>query len=111
MVENSVRVFVEMAQSMSRGGRSVVGDYVVGKQIGAGSFSTVWHARHRAHGTEVAIKEIVTARLNNKLQESLKSEIVILQKINHPNIIRLHDMIEVRIVKFSYRFLFFCANH
>ncbi|CAN4116024.1 unnamed protein product [Withania somnifera] len=84
-----------MAQSMSRGGgRFVVGDYVVGKQIGAGSFSTVWHARHRAHGTEVAIKEIVTARLNNKLQESLKSEIVILQKINHPNIIRLHDMIE-----------------
>ncbi|KAJ8532989.1 hypothetical protein K7X08_015878 [Anisodus acutangulus] len=84
-----------MAQSMSRGGgRSVVGDYVVGKQIGAGSFSTVWHARHRAHGTEVAIKEIVTARLNNKLQESLKSEIVILQKISHPNIIRLHDMIE-----------------
>ncbi|KAJ8550994.1 hypothetical protein K7X08_000364 [Anisodus acutangulus] len=84
-----------MAQSMSRGGgRSVVGDYVVGKQIGAGSFSTVWHARHRAHGTEVAIKEIVTTRLNNKLQESLKSEIVILQKINHPNIIRLHDMIE-----------------
>lgn len=85
---------MEMAQSMSRGGRSVVGDYVVGKQIGAGSFSTVWHARHRAHGTEVAIKEIVTARLNNKLQESLKSEIIILRKINHPNIIRLHDMIE-----------------
>ncbi|XP_059305522.1 serine/threonine-protein kinase ATG1c-like isoform X2 [Lycium ferocissimum] len=85
-----------MAQSMSNrvGGRSIVGDYVVGKQIGVGSFSTVWHARHRAHGTEVAIKEIVTARLNNKLQDSLKSEIVILQKINHPNIIRLHDMIE-----------------
>ncbi|KAL1545550.1 non-specific serine/threonine protein kinase [Salvia divinorum] len=72
----------------------VVGDYVVGKQIGAGSFSTVWHARHRVHGTEVAIKEIVTSRLNPKLQGSLKSEIVILKKINHPNIIRLHDMLE-----------------
>ncbi|KAI3447719.1 hypothetical protein Pfo_004384 [Paulownia fortunei] len=72
----------------------VVGDYMVGKQIGAGSFSTVWHARHRVHGTEVAIKEIVTARLNSKLQESLKSEIFILKRINHPNIIRLHDMIE-----------------
>ncbi|KAL9150469.1 hypothetical protein ABFS82_12G169800 [Erythranthe guttata] len=72
----------------------VVGDYMVGKQIGAGSFSTVWHARHRVHGTEVAIKEIVTARLNPKLHESLKSEIFILKRINHPNIIRLHDMIE-----------------
>ncbi|GER54389.1 kinase family protein [Striga asiatica] len=81
-----------MAQSTRR--YQMVGDYMVGKQIGEGSFSTVWHARHRAHGTEVAIKEIVTSRLNPKLQESLKSEIFILKRINHPNIIRLHDMIE-----------------
>ncbi|KAL3826037.1 hypothetical protein ACJIZ3_022066 [Penstemon smallii] len=79
-------------QSMRR--YYAVGDYMVGQQIGAGSFSTVWHARHRVHGTEVAIKEIVTARLNPKLQDSLKSEIFILKRINHPNIIRLHDMIE-----------------
>nr|GMC81748.1 serine/threonine-protein kinase ATG1c isoform X1 [Ipomoea batatas] len=81
----------------SRGGgsgRFMVGDYLVGKQVGTGSYSTVWHARHRDHGTEVAIKEIVTARLNSKLQESLMSEIVILRKINHPNIIHLHDMIQ-----------------
>ncbi|XP_073135424.1 serine/threonine-protein kinase ATG1c isoform X2 [Henckelia pumila] len=85
-----------MAQS-TRGGAGrcfMVGDYKLGKQIGAGSFSTVWYARHQVHGTEVAIKEIVTARLNSKLQESLKSEIFILKRINHPNIIRLHDMIE-----------------
>lgn len=79
---------------MAQRGYYVVGDYVVGKQIGAGSFSTVWHARHRVHGTEVAIKEMATSRLNPKLQESLKSEIFILKKVNHPNIIRLHDMIE-----------------
>lgn len=94
-----------MAQSMgSRGGgtgRFMVGDYLVGKQVGTGSYSTVWHARHRDHGTEVAIKEIVTARLNSKLQESLMSEIVILRKINHPNIIHLHDMIQVLIIYFA----------
>ena len=72
-----------------------MGDYAVGQQIGAGSFSVVWHARHKVHGTEVAIKEIVTGRLNKKLRESLMSEIVILKQINHPNIIRLHDIIEV----------------
>ncbi|KAH0720850.1 hypothetical protein KY290_005839 [Solanum tuberosum] len=83
-----------MDQSTSRGGKFVIRDYVVEKQIGAGSFSTVWLARHRVNGTEVAIKEIVTARLNSKLKESLKSEIVILQRISHPNIIHLHDMIE-----------------
>lgn len=73
----------------------MIGDYLVGKQIGSGSFSVVWHARHRIHGTEVAIKEISMSRLNKKLQESLMSEIFILKQINHPNIIRLHDIIEV----------------
>ncbi|XVF08170.1 hypothetical protein REPUB_Repub06bG0203000 [Reevesia pubescens] len=82
-----------MAQATGRG--RVVGDYLVGRQIGSGSFSIVWHARHRVHGTEVAIKEIVTGRLNKKLQDSLMSEIFILKRINHPNIIRLHDIIEV----------------
>ncbi|KAL6998362.1 Serine/threonine-protein kinase ATG1c [Sarracenia purpurea var. burkii] len=83
-----------MAESTSRGGGRCVGDYVVVKQIGSGSFSVVWLAKHRVHGTEVAIKEIVTGRLNKKLHESLVSEIDILKQINHPNIIRLHDMIE-----------------
>lgn len=82
-----------MAQATGRG--RVVGDYLVGRQIGSGSFSVVWHARHRVHGTEVAIKEIAMSRLNKKLQESLMSEIFILKRINHPHIIRLHDIIEV----------------
>ncbi|KAH0465463.1 hypothetical protein IEQ34_005566 [Dendrobium chrysotoxum] len=36
-----------------RGGR-VVGDYMIGRQIGSGSFSVVWLARHRVNGAEVA---------------------------------------------------------
>lgn len=82
-----------MSQATGRG--RVVGDYLVGRQIGSGSFSVVWHARHRVHGTEVAMKEIAMGRLNKKLQESLMSEIFILKRINHPHIIRLHDIIEV----------------
>jgi len=96
------RVFDFPAMAAQTTGRSssssrIVGDYVVGKQIGAGSFSVVWHARHKVHGTEVAIKEIATLRLNKKLQESLMSEIFILKRINHPNIISLHDIIQVQI--------------
>ncbi|KAL1210019.1 Serine/threonine-protein kinase ATG1c [Cardamine amara subsp. amara] len=79
-----------MAQSTGR----VVGDYLVGRQIGSGSFSVVWEARHRVNGTQVAIKEIAMDRLNKKLQESLMSEIFILRRINHPNIIRMIDMIK-----------------
>ncbi|XAR50897.1 Non-specific serine/threonine protein kinase [Bertholletia excelsa] len=82
-----------MAELMGMG-RRCVGDYLVLRQIGRGSFSVVWHARHRVHGAEVAIKEIETGRLNKKLHDSLMSEIDILKQINHPNIIRLHDIIE-----------------
>ncbi|KAL8140650.1 LOW QUALITY PROTEIN: hypothetical protein V2J09_006671 [Rumex salicifolius] len=83
-----------MDQSTGRGAGRVIGDYSVGRQLGSGSFSVVWHGRHRVHGTEVAIKEIAMDRLNKKLQESLKSEIFILKQINHPNIVKLHDIIE-----------------
>lgn len=85
-----------MAQTTGTG--RLVGDYLVGRQIGSGSFSVVWHARHRVHGTEVAIKEIVMARLNKKLQDSIMSEIYILKRINHPHIIRLHDIIQVSVI-------------
>lgn len=71
-----------------------IGDYSVVEQIGSGSFSVVWHAKHKFKGYDVAIKEIATGRLNKKLQESLLSEIEILRKIDHPNITRLHETIE-----------------
>lgn len=86
-------MFDKMSQSTSRGPRCV-GDYVVVQRIGSGSFSVVWHGKHRVTGADVAIKEIVTGRLNKKLHESLMSEIRILKHIEHPNIIHLHDIIE-----------------
>ncbi|XP_042384612.1 serine/threonine-protein kinase ATG1c-like isoform X1 [Zingiber officinale] len=72
----------------------VVGDYMIGQQIGSGAFSTVWRARHRVRGTEVAVKEIAMDRLSKKLQENLLSEVFILRRINHPNIIALYDFIQ-----------------
>ncbi|XP_024515761.1 serine/threonine-protein kinase ATG1c [Selaginella moellendorffii] len=71
-----------------------IGDYITSQEIGAGSFAVVWKARHKITGHEVAIKEIGTEKLNKKLQESLLSEISILKKANHPNIIRLHAIVE-----------------
>ncbi|KAH8957803.1 hypothetical protein BDL97_07G109800 [Sphagnum fallax] len=73
----------------------VIGDYVVTEQIGAGAFAVVWKAHHKQQlEFHVAIKEIITERLNKKLQESLRSEIAILRRTDHPNIIRLHDIVE-----------------
>ncbi|XP_024359687.1 serine/threonine-protein kinase ATG1c isoform X2 [Physcomitrium patens] len=77
------------------GGQRVIGDYIVTQQIGSGSFAVVWKAHHKQHSAfQVAIKEIATEKLNKKLQESLRSEIAILRRTDHPNIIRLHDIVE-----------------
>lgn len=80
-------------------GQRAIGDYIVTRQIGSGSFAVVWKGYHKQHpGFDVAIKEIATERLNRKLQESLRREIAILQRIDHPNIIKLHDIVEVSII-------------
>eukprot|EP00898_Chlorokybus_atmophyticus_P007662 jgi/Chlat1/7898/Chrsp66S07205 len=70
----------------------VVGDWIVEGQIGAGSFATVWRGRHRVSGQVVAVKEMQLEKLNRKLQQSLESEIDILRRTQHPNIIRLLDI-------------------
>eukprot|EP00850_Spirogloea_muscicola_P021113 SM000237S08130 [mRNA] locus=s237:115968:120950:+ [translate_table: standard] len=71
----------------------VIGDYVITQQIGAGSFAVVWKGRHKVWELDVAIKEIPTEKLNPKLQESLESEIAILKRADHPNIIRLLEIV------------------
>lgn len=78
-----------------RGGEKAVGDYVALQQIGSGSFSVVWRGVHKSTREEVAIKEVPTEKLSGKLQESLESEISILGNANHPNIVRLLDIVKV----------------
>ncbi|CAI5986776.1 unnamed protein product [Closterium sp. NIES-64] len=78
----------------SLGGRPVGDDYVLEKQIGSGSFSVVWRGRRRSTGDAVAIKEIPTEKLSAKLHESLESEIAILKRARHPNIVHLLDIVK-----------------
>ena len=75
----------------------LVGDYILGPRIGSGSFAVVWKSKHRHSGVEVAVKEIDLKQLSPKVSENLLKEISILSTIDHPNIIRLFDAIEVSI--------------
>jgi serine/threonine-protein kinase ULK/ATG1 len=77
------------------GGGRRVGDYMLLRPIGSGAYSQVWLGKHLARGTEVAVKEIAMERLSTKLRDSLLSEVDILRRIRHPNIIALHDSIRV----------------
>ena len=73
----------------------LVGDYLFLQHIGSGSFAEVWKAQHQHTQAVVAIKEIATDRLNRKLKQSLESEVSILRRISHHNVVKLQSVLEV----------------
>lgn len=72
-----------------------VGPWGLQQPIGSGSFAIVWRAHHLTSGKVAAVKEINTDRLSKKLAESLASEISVLQRTSHKNIVGMLDLIKV----------------
>ena len=78
----------------SRHQQRSVGDWALGSLLGSGSFAVVWKAHHRLTGQPAAVKEINLNKLNAKLRQSLESEVSILTRIQHPNVVGLYEVLE-----------------
>jgi len=59
--------------------------------IGKGMYSKVYYGVHRETGREIALKKIFFNKLENKIKDRVITEINILQRLNHTNIIKLYD--------------------
>lgn len=72
------------------------GDYILGQTIGEGEFGKVKLGWKRSGGIQVAIKLIRRDSLGNNPNRLPKiyREIAILRGLQHPNIVRLHEMVE-----------------
>jgi serine/threonine protein kinase len=71
-----------------------------GTVLGSGSFADVYLGVHTLTGEEVAIKVIDVEKLrlrNAKITEHLKSEIRIMVRLKHANILELRDVHHVRV--------------
>jgi len=68
----------------------IIGDYKIGKVLGMGSYGHVRLAVHVTTGEQFAIKTMKDA--HNKKQ--IQREISILKLLDHPNIVKLYDVIE-----------------
>lgn len=77
-----------------RSSRRNVGDFIIEKEVGKGSFATVYQGWHKEQRQAVAIKCVELQRLNKKLKENLYGEIKILKTLRHPHIVALHDCVE-----------------
>jgi eukaryotic-like serine/threonine-protein kinase len=64
--------------------------------IGAGAMGQVWHARHRAEDTPVAIKVITEERASfEDFQEQFRQEVRAVAGLRHPGIVKVFDYGEV----------------
>jgi serine/threonine-protein kinase ULK2 len=70
----------------------VLGDYIFSrKKIGKGAFSVIYKGTHRVTKKIFAIKEISYENLS-KIKHTIKREFTVMKKLNHPNIIKLHEV-------------------
>ncbi|XP_056586226.1 serine/threonine-protein kinase MARK2 isoform X10 [Triplophysa dalaica] len=71
-----------------------IGCYRLMKTIGKGNFAKVKLAKHILTGKEVAVKIIDKTQLNSSSLQKLYREMRIMKLLNHPNIVKLFEVIE-----------------
>eukprot|EP01032_Pedospumella_encystans_P016271 gene16271-18569_t len=77
--------------------RQIVGQYMIGKTIGEGTFGKVKLAVHIPTGEKVAIKILEKNRIKEQADvRRVNREIKILKKARHSNIIQLYEVLDTK---------------
>ncbi|PPD90167.1 hypothetical protein GOBAR_DD12925 [Gossypium barbadense] len=76
---------------------ALLGKYEVGKLLGYGAFAKVYQARNMQTGETVAIKAVSKKKvLRGKMMAQVKREIAIMRRLNHPNIVKLIEVLATK---------------
>jgi len=74
---------------------SDIGDYVLGDVLGEGTFGKVRRGTHRPTGAAVAVKILERRRMTTDDDAvRVSREIALLSAVDHPNVVRLFDVIK-----------------
>lgn len=69
-----------------------VGDFELGEHFASGTVGDVYYARHRTTGQRAVVKFLQShAESEPDLQRRFVREVAILERLNHPNIVRHYD--------------------
>jgi hypothetical protein len=77
-------------------GRKIGNRYTIDRELGHGGMGAVYLARDEQLGERVALK-VVTASMANDpaaAAERFRREVATARKVTHPNVIRIHDLLE-----------------
>ncbi|GHJ86785.1 hypothetical protein NliqN6_3187 [Naganishia liquefaciens] len=85
-----------------------VGQYILGSEIGKGSFATVYKGYIHKTREPVAIKAVSRGKLTPKLLENLEGEINIMKACIHRNVVALRECIKNE--NFIYLIMDFCSG-
>lgn len=71
--------------------QSNLSDFDVLSELGRGAYGVVSKVRYRRDGRLYVLKEVNVASLNSKEQTEAVSEVILLRKVRHPNIVKYYD--------------------
>ncbi|CAK9157456.1 unnamed protein product [Ilex paraguariensis] len=77
--------------------KDIHGKYELGRLVGHGSFAKVYHAKNLQTGESVAIKVVSKDKvIRVGMTEQVKREISVMKKVNHPNIVRIYEVMATK---------------
>lgn len=83
----------------------VLEKYDLGKQLGSGAFAVVKHVTEKSTGEVYAMKVVnkeKMASVESTRDDVLTSEVDLLNKLDHPNILKIHEVIDTKTKMFIF---------
>ncbi|KAJ8612384.1 hypothetical protein CTAYLR_007941 [Chrysophaeum taylorii] len=82
---------------MAAAAKKTVGKYEIGRTLGEGTFGKVKHAVNTETGEQVAIKVLDKERIQKQsMGAQIKKEISIMKQLEHPNVVKLKEVLASR---------------
>ncbi|KAM3138561.1 hypothetical protein pb186bvf_009313 [Paramecium bursaria] len=81
-------IFINLKQG------SISSYYKIEKQLGEGAFGCVRLVTHKSTGNKRAMKQIKKDKIIKEDEESMFAEVNILKELDHPNIVKLHELFQ-----------------
>lgn len=85
-------VIIKKSTMIAQNKKDFLDEYEIKEKLGSGSYGTVYNCLHKVTEQDRAVKEIKKDRIKNMNQ--FKTEIKILQTLDHPNVIKLYEYFE-----------------